>query len=117
MQTYFITPSSSEALKGKWVVLMDLPWLPPGIRENSMDLFGLAAEKVCKERPTQTGIYPLSDFAGKWWYATVAPSPSLWACGSFSTEQIATFISEGRGGLHRSGGGVHLTPRAKPKSI
>jgi hypothetical protein len=84
------------ALKDKWVVLMDLPWLPPGMRENSMDLFGLAAEKVAKERPNRTGIHPLSEFAGKWWYATVVPSPFLWTFGSFSTEQIAAFISEGR---------------------
>ena len=89
--------SSFGCLKGKWVVLMDLPWLPPSIRDNNMDLFGLAAGKVTKERPSETGIYPLSDFVGKWWYATVAPSPFLWTCGAFSTEQIATFISEGRG--------------------
>jgi len=40
------TPSSLGVLKGKWVVLVDLPWLPPDVREKSMDLFGLAAEKV-----------------------------------------------------------------------
>ena len=87
---------SPRILKSKWVVLMDLPWLPPGVRENSMGLFGLAAEKVTRERPSETGIYPLSEFAGKWWYASVAPSPLPWTFGYFSTEQIATFIAEGR---------------------
>ena len=46
--------------------------LPPGIRENSMDLFGLAA-------------------------ATVDPSAFLSMCGTLSTQQSANFISEGRG--------------------
>ena len=36
------------------------------------------------------------DLKGKWWCATVVPSPFLWTFGAFSTQQIATFLSEGR---------------------
>ena len=86
--------TSPEVLKGKWVVLADLPWLPPGVRQNSMDLSSLAAERVTKERPSQTGIYALSDFAGKWWYATASETP--YCCGAYSTEQVAGFLAQGK---------------------
>lgn len=88
------TASAGGGLQGKWVVIMNLPWLPPGIRENSMDLFGLAADKVTKERPNQTGIYALSDFAGKWWYASA--SGMRYCCGAYSTERIAGFLGQGK---------------------
>jgi hypothetical protein len=74
MQTDFTVTPVPDHLKSKYIVLVDLRWLPPGVRENNVELSGLAAEKVTKERPRQTGIYRLSDFAGKWRYSTVVPS-------------------------------------------